>query len=413
MSPPLGQSSLVTVALVSLLVLSGCTAVTDIGGDDTPDLPTGDAAVEGYQSFDTMSATVRTTVTDGNATADGEQSAVRRARIVQRPSSGESWSETLAPDNRSGDLVVSNESVTWSYDASDDSATRIDGSAFEAGADTYPQYLQQLFDAVNDESSESESESVGVSPLPVVPGTPAGPRAAGAMGQQHVEYTGTATVDGRSTHVFDLTPRDADGETAVLHQTVYLDAEHFVPVRQRMTFRLSGNVTTYDVAYRNVSFDADVAAGRFQFDPPAGTNVSETSLPTSTVYESADALRANASMAVPTPDVPDGFTLDRARHTVSTERNYSRVALTYENERGMVSVASHDTTDVYTGTADGENVSVGSATGTYREFGTVSTVGWACDDSYHAVSSDVLSRDRLLDVARSMTCRTDSASNTS
>ncbi|MFD1512412.1 LolA family protein [Halomarina rubra] len=402
MTPHLRQSPLPALVLVALLVLSGCSAVTDLAGEESPALPSGQEAVEGYRSFDTVRATTLTTVAKGNTTETTENTTVRRARVVQRPSTGDSWSETLAPENRSGDLVVSNESVTWSYDASEDSANRIDASQFDSAEDGYPEYVRRLFDAVG---GESAPESVGVSPLPMVPGTPTPPaRANGSMGRQTVEYEGTATVDGRRTHVLHLTPRENSGSFAVLNQTVYLDAEHFYPLRQRMAYRLDGNVTTYSVTYRNVTFDPDVDRNRFRFDPPAGTNVTETALPTSTTYDSLDDLRANASTTVPDPSVPEEFSFAQARRTVSTERNYTSVSLTYENDSGMLSVTTHDTTDLYTGTAEGENVTVGSATATYREFGTVRTVGWACAGSYYAVSSDVVSRATLLEVARSVSC---------
>ena len=393
------RSTVLALSLVGLLVLGGCSAVTSLGSDSAPDLPTGAEAADGYRSFDTVSATVETTVEGSMNVTDS------RARVVQRPSTGQAWRKTLSPENRSGDLVVSNESVTWSYDASANEATRIDASGFEAAEDSYPDYLRRLFEAV--QSDDAGSSSVGVSPLPVVPGTPSPPattRVNGTFGQYTVEYEGTATVGGRSTHVLHLQSSDQNGTFAVLDQTLYLDAEHYFPLRQRQSFRYDGNVTTYTVTYRNVTFDADVEADRFQFDPPQGTNVTETSLPESTTYDSRAALRANASMSVPDPAVPDGFSLTSARRTVSTERSYASISLTYENDSGSLSVTTHNTTDLFTGTAESENVSVGSATGQYRDIGMSRMVGWACDGTYYSVSSDVLSKQELLAVARSLAC---------
>jgi len=394
MSPRSVRHAVQALALASLLVTSGCAAVTDFDTADGPDVPTTEEVAAGYRSFDAVAATVHTTVRDENVTTT-------RARLVQRPATGEQWRETLAPADRAGDLVVSNGSVTWSYDASEDAATRIDASRFEAANDTYADYVCRLFGAL--QRSDDDRASVGVSPLPVVPATPAPPvHTNGTVGRQTVEYDGTATVDGRTAHVLHLTPETTDGEFAVLNQTVYLDAEYFFPLRQRMAFRYDGNVTSYDVTHRNVTFDPDVEADRFRFDPPTGTNVSETTLPRSTTYESLDALEAETGVSAETPSVPEGFSLGEVRYTVSTERNYTTVAQTYENETGMLSVAVHNTTELFTGTAESENVSLGPVTATYREFGVVRSVQWTTNGSYYSVSSDVLSRAALLDVARSL-----------
>ncbi|MFC5969902.1 outer membrane lipoprotein carrier protein LolA [Halomarina salina] len=399
MSPHNRRSTVLVLSLAAFLVLSGCSTVTSPGADSTPDVPTGTEAAEGYQSFDTVSATIETDVAGNPNFTD------TRARVVQRPSTGEAWRKTLAPENQSGDLVVSNESVTWSYDASENEATRIDASGFENAEDTYPDYLRRLFDAVQRDGEGSSA--VGVSPLPVVPGTPSPPtttRVNGTLGQYTVEYGGTATVDGRTAHVLQLDARNENGTFVSLNQTLYLDAEHYFPLRQRQSFRYDGDVTTYTVTYENVTFDSGVAAEQFQFDPPQGTNVTETDLPESTTYESLDTLRANTSMTVPEPTLPDGFSLTTARHTVSSTSNYTTVSLTYENDSGSVYVGKHNTTDLFTGTAESENVSVGAATGQYRDVGATRMVGWACDGSYYSVSSDVLSKEELLGVARSLDC---------
>ncbi|MWG36852.1 LolA family protein [Halomarina oriensis] len=386
------RPALVAVLCCLLLVTSGCSAVTDLTGERTATPPSAADAAASYRGFDALEATVVTEV-------DGETET--RAHVVQRPSTGETWRETLAPAERADDRVVSNRSVTWSYDASENDATRIDTSRFEAANDSYPEYLRRVFAALD--RTEDSEVSVGVSPLPVVPATPTPqPPGDATVGQQTVEYAGTATVDGRETHVVRLVTEDTDGEFAVRNQTVYLDAEHFFPIRQRMAFRMDGNVTRYDVTYRNVTFDPNVSTDRFRFDPPEGTTVSETSLPESTTYDSVEALRAETNASVGDPTVPDGFSLREARYTVSTERNYTTVTRTYENETGVLSVAVRNRTDLFSGVGESENVSLGPVTGQYREFGASRSVSWTANGSYYSVSSNVVSRATLLDVARSL-----------
>jgi outer membrane lipoprotein-sorting protein len=393
--PLRARSPVVVLALVALLVTSGCTAVPQLDGGGGPDLPTGEAAADGYRSFDTVEATVTTVVDDANTTTT-------RQHVVRDPSAGLFWQETLAPEERAGDLVVSNRSVTWSYDASANEATRIDSSEFDAAADAYPDYLWRLFEALRGDGDDPSA--VGVSPLPVVPSTPAPTPDGESFRQFVVEYNGTTTVDGRTAHVVHMEASDPGEEFAVLNQTLYLDAEYFYPLEQRSSYRFRGNVTTYTVTHSDVTFDPDVDPGRFRFDPPAGTNVSETTLPDSDVYDSRAALRANTSLEVPDPEVPAGFSLTGARRTVSSSMNYTSVALTYENATGVLSVTTRNTTDVFTGLGDNETVDIDGRSATYREFGATRTVQWTCEGAYYAVSSNALSRSALLDVARSVTC---------
>jgi outer membrane lipoprotein-sorting protein len=389
------RSPVVVLALVALLVTSGCTAVSQLDGGGGPDLPTGEAAADGYRSFDTVEATVTTVVEDANTTTT-------RQHVVRDPSAGLSWQETLAPEERAGDLVVSNRSVTWSYDASANEATRIDASEFEAAADAYPDYLRRLFEALRGDGEDASA--VGVSPLPVVPSTPAPTPDGESFRQFDVEYNGTTTVDGRTAHVVHMEASDPGEAFAVLDQTLYLDAEYFYPLEQRSSYRFRGNVTTYTVTHSDVTFDPEVTPERFRFDPPAGTNVSETTLPDSDVYDSRAALQANTSLGVPDPEVPAGFSLTSARRTVSSSMNYTNVALTYENATGSLSVTARNTTDVFTGLGENETVDLDGRSATYREFGATRTVQWTCGGAYYGVSSNALSRSALLDVARSVTC---------
>ncbi len=370
-----------------------------------PSLPDGETAAERYRSVDTVSAVAVTVVENASGTTR------RRAELVRRPGTGESWRRTVAPERDAGDLTVSNGSVTWLYDESEGNVTRIDATAYERADGTYADYLERLFEAVSGEDDAADEGAVGVSPLPVVPATdrPA-PVTNGTVGGFVVSYEGTATVDGRTAHVLDLTPRgEADGEFATLGQTLYLDTEHLYPLRQRMSYRVGGNTTTYTVTYRNVSFGDDVAPDRFAFDPPANATVEELSLPDSTRYDSVDALRANTTMSVPAPSLPDGFDVESARHTVSSERNYTGITLTYSNGSASVFVSTYNRTAPFgdaTRPDDGEAVRLGDRNATYSEYGVAKRVAWTCEaaGSYRSVSTDALPRGALLDVARSVGC---------
>lgn len=391
--------SVLVVLLVLCVPLAGCGGV--LVADASP--PDGGTAAERYRAIDTVEATVVTTVENESGTT------TRRAELVRRPSTGESRRETVAPAADRGDLVVSNGSMTWMYDESAGNVTRIDASGVESGAGGYAEYLSRLFDAVH--ANDSTGGDVGISPLPVVPGTdrPA-PATNGTVGRFDVSYEGTAEVDGRTAHVLELTPHTTtDDGFAVENQTLYLDTEHLYPLRQRMSYRFDGNRTRVTVTHRNVSFDGDAAADRFTFDPPANATVDEVPLPETTRYDSVGALRANTTLDVPSPDLPDGFALKSATHTVGTDRPFSGVTLSYSNGSASVFVATYNRTDPFgevTGPSDGEAVRLGDRNATYGEYGTAKSVTWSCReaDMRYSVSTDALSRDALLEIARSLDC---------
>jgi outer membrane lipoprotein-sorting protein len=398
------------VLLVVCVPLTGCTGLI---ADDPDGPPSAETAEERYRSIDTVRASVVTVVENETGTTR------RRAELIRRPTAGERWRRTVAPTADRGDLTVSNGTVTWLYDESEGNVTRIDGAGFEGANGTYAEYLGRLFAAVDGGGDGDDgSGSVGVSPLPVVPSTPSAPPATatnGTVGQFSVSYEGTTAVGNRTAYVLELTPPgDADGEFATLNQTLYLDTEHLYPLRQRMAYRYEGNVTQYTVTHRNVSFGGDVSPGRFTFDPPANATIEDVALPDSTTYDSLDALREDASMAVPSPDVPDGFSFESGRRTVSSEQNYTLLSLTYSNGTGTVSVSKYNRTDLYNGTGSGgESIRLDGRNATYNEFGTARTVGWVCADAgrRYTVSTTLVPKSTLLDVAASIDCGSDGESS--
>jgi len=61
-------------------------------------------------------------------------------------------------------------------------------------------------------------------------------------------------------------------------------------------------VDDHDVQERDVR--PGLADSTFEFDPPANATVETLDVPKTTTYDSVRALRSNAEMAVPTPELP-------------------------------------------------------------------------------------------------------------
>jgi len=185
-------------------------------------LPTADEAAQQYAGLDAYNATYTVTFEE-----PGETRTVRVRNTVS-PDSGELRSRTLAPPGQAGNLRVYNGSVAWLYNATRNTVTRV--------TQTEPRVVprqQAVVRSVVGAANGGDPPSQ-VSPLPVVPGSEGGEAVENTTGTLETSYEGPETVAGREAHVIALRPV-ANATTSITRQTVWLDTEHFVPLRTDTT----------------------------------------------------------------------------------------------------------------------------------------------------------------------------------
>jgi hypothetical protein len=215
-----------------------------------------------------------------------------------------------------------------------------------------------------------------------------------------IEELGTERIDGERTHRVRLEP-DSGAASGDINVTAWLDAETYFPVRVETTSDSGETDFRSVVQYEDVELNPTIPDDRFTLDAPADANTSDVSLPDSQTYDSIDALRDDAAMSVPEPDVPVGFSLEQARLTEGESRS---ISLQYANESAHISVTKTNDS-AYNGSSDDEieSVRIGNRTGQYDEFGSTGIVVWSCDGYRYSVSGGV-PRAQLIDIAASIEC---------
>ena len=221
-----------------------------------------------------------------------------------------------------------------------------------------------------------------------------------------MRYNGTASVDGRETYVLSVesTGQNASGTLSNYTQTMYVDTEWFLPLKTETTFSLRGERVRTTTVYHNVSFNPSLDDSLFQFDPPDNATIETLDTPSVARYDSLGALRANASTSLPVPDTPSTFEFDRG---TITSGNFSSLSLQYSNATARILV-SKTTGTAANGTnstaADGERVTVGGRTATYRRVATTAVLSWHCETHRYTVTGTGVSRDLLFQIAASIDC---------
>lgn len=365
------RSAVLIVVVAAALGLSGCvgsdtgTNTTVSPADATPTNASvdGDAGVaetfkQRMSNLDSYSATMNVhTSFRGNSTN-------MTTKIWARPETGDVRREVVSSPYNEGSVTVINESMMVTYDPESNNVTRINRSNFQQGRSSAA--TMTMVDSVANSMT--------------------------------VEKLGTEQVDGEETYRVRLEPNSSIA-TAKANMTAWLDADTYFPVR--VETRSSSQRANFSsvVTYENVELNPTIPDSKFTLDVPAGANTSDISLPDSSVYDSIDELRANASLSVPEPDVPEGFSLEQGR---ITRDGFHSISLQYRNESARISVTKTNGT-TFNGTDSTETVQIGDHTGSYHEFATTGMVVWSCDGHRYSVSGGV-SRAQLTDIAASVEC---------
>lgn len=374
---------LTLVALVALsLTLAGCSA---LGGDDP--LPDGEEAVAQFTSLDGYTATVNTTV----RTADGTTTFVQR--IAASPADNRFRVDFEAPPSRAGDVVVVNESAFVRYNATSGQFIR----AQSRGSDPLAlarQQIRLLVDRAGDGGTVATAPSVNVSPLPVVPGGETGEREDTA--RLRVSYDGTDTVLGRETYRLRLTPVN-ETTAGVQNQTVWLDAEWFLPVRSRTVVGTGPDRQVVVARPTALDYEPGLSAAAFRFDPPPDARQSTERIE-ATTFENRSALVAATDLAVPDPTVPDSYRLFRSQLATS---NGSRVlSLEYTDGSSVLAVVKSELDRV---ALRGDPVEVDGTTGYRKRSRAANALVWECGGFEYFVRGTT-DNATITSVARSVGC---------
>ncbi|MFB6087561.1 MAG: outer membrane lipoprotein carrier protein LolA [Haloarculaceae archaeon] len=382
-----------SAALFALLalttVLAGCSV---LGGG--ADLPTGEQAAAKLDSLEAIEGTrvVRMNGTDGpNRTV---------SHVVRDIGTGKS--RTVVRSGAAEGLVtVSNGSTIWLYNRSS-GTVRVMHVNVSRNATAQFDTVETIFARLHAQGDESTPADISQLPVVPAPGAPGGSGpTTGSLpvyGNVSLTYNGTATVAGHKTFVVHI---DSLGnESMIVSSTMWFDAEWYYPLKSRVVMSVGGERRVVTSAFRNVTFNPDVPAGTFDFDPPANATVVEHNY-SSQSYESRASVEAAAEMRVPDPSVPEGFRFDSA--SVTTYRGNRSVTVQYTNGSATLFVMKRPATDGRSGGSDGERVDVAGHTGHLSSVAGDRLLTWTCGEWRYSVMGP-LSRERIVAVAESMAC---------
>jgi outer membrane lipoprotein-sorting protein len=375
---------LLGVALPALLWAAGG-AVEDAS-------PSVDANVtERYRSIDaltgTQTVTMRTngTVTSRNVATVTLVPGTERKRIRFQNASGRQY-----------ELQVSNGSTLWLHDTDRDAVTAIELSEPPTDPQTAAR-LQRLVTAAGLTDDAGRPQSIGVSPLPVVPRHTGDAPQVDANGSYAVEFVETGTVGGRDAYVLEIAPATNLSESQY-RQRLWVDAERFYPLRKQTAWTVDGTRRSVTTTYTNVTFDVQVPADAFRPERDANTTVRRADTPHTEWYRSSAELEARSSISMPDPTVPPAFELVYATRTTG---RIDGVGLRYTAAGRELTVAKFNYTldidrDEHDLTLDGQ-----PATFVY---GPTKSLSWNCNGYGYTVRGTGVETDRLIHVGRTVGC---------
>ena len=164
------------------------------------------------------------------------------------------------------------------------------------------------------------------------------------MNESDFSLEGIEKVDGRTTYVIDMSPKDESDDFGMLgDMKVWVDKETWMPLKMDMK-DADGN-PMISVEYRNFQTNTGISDDEFQFEVPEGAkvhtlNMDEVLMPQAMTLEEAGE-EATFDILVPSY-LPDGYEFDNA---MVIQGFVETVSLTYKNgdERlGMSEIVFED-----------------------------------------------------------------------
>jgi len=393
---------IVPLAIAILLVGAGCTSsgvtspATTKTNASTPSKTaqntttsmTGQAIVrhinEHYRTLQSYRGTFRSTGTmSGNATEPVTK------EIWARPGRGDQRIETLRPNRSAGNLVVSNESVSWRYNVVQNTATKRESRTGTTGS-----------------NSSSPTQFDGIS--------------RNATKRYHFSDEGNATVSGHATYKIRLTPKNGTKNARLVdNETLWLDTQYWFPIKRRIVLSAFNHTTVSTRTFTNITFDTKIPDRRFTFHPPNGTTIrtpssrnttrstsnTTSARPKTQMYSSESAAQSHVDYTISKPSWrPPGFTIHRAY--VVTYENASKAILVYTNSSGWrfrVTQLPRSAGRRLSGPTSGTHVTVNGHDGTYGKGPLSYLVRWNCSGFQHEIRAR-FEKQTTLEIANATAC---------
>ena len=384
------RRSIAPLLLLVLVVASGCFGV--VGQEGVPDRST---VAESLDSIDAVEATATMEMDVGNDTT------TMRMQFVERMDTAEFRATMTQTSPNASYTMVSNGTTTWVYNESANAVTHLEIEGKRSQWDESTAAIAGTFGAL---SNSTDAEDVSISPLPVVPSGngsgavgAAGVASMPSIGNVSVTYQGTETVLGRDAHVVDVAP--ADEQSVLRNGTLWFDAERFYPIRAEYDMSVGAQRASVSVAYRNLTYNPEIADDAFTFEPPANATIKNETRSIASYVSRAELVDA-AEQSVPEPELPDDFTFARAS-TVASDGNRT-LSMQYANESTTL-VVEKTTASGGPRNESAQSVDIASQDGWYRTAGDRGILVWECEDSQYAIVGS-LPKESLRSMAESMVC---------
>jgi outer membrane lipoprotein-sorting protein len=346
---------LVLFAVVTLVALSGCAGVP-LTEDDLSAQEIGEQVEQKYENVGTFTGTMTTETVFGNETRTS------KANIWQNQSSSELRYEYLGPGAQNGTILVSNGSTMWRYNDTDNTAqkTNLSSIGTEGMSPDYQSVIENLLENYN------------------------------------VSYQGT--------YVLSLDPKNGSSISNITEElTFWVDQDNWFPVKRHSVSSFDNQTIESTTTYTNLTFDADVPADTFEFEPPENAEVTENEMPTSEDHDSVSEAAANVSFEVNEPEhLLDDY--EFANATTTFANGNAIVSLVYENETSQLRVSQSNRTAM-AGASDNSDstMSINGHEATYNEYGSNGYLRWTCENYSYTVSGE-LPKSELTTVAESIDC---------
>lgn len=359
------RAILITGLVLFLVAAAGCTG--DMASDEIAS-----KAQEKYDSIESYRGTIIIEAPGLMATEGSDE--VRRMEAEMAFKKPDMNRVEYVSEDKRGDITVTNGSTTWIYDASENSVRVI--------------------------------ERVGEAPAE----TDIGPFVKNMMERFDVSLRGTGTVSGRDCYVLELTPKEE--QKMVGNQTVWIDREHWMPIKIESELTVRNETVTNTVLYRDMEFNVEIPDSEFEFEVPENATVEESTITPPEKYSSFDEAQQNTDFELKEPTyLPEGYEFDDA-FVMSEGRvvslNYGRgtegLVLTQrqapKGAEGDIEVVGGP------GDAESETVEVNGRNATLRKMGPSDDfrrLSWGCGDLIMSLSGE-LDKDELIKMAESVEC---------
>jgi hypothetical protein len=261
--------------------------------------------------------------------------------------------------------------------------------------------MESIFGRLNADSDDTAQDIV-LDPV-ILPSAGAdNPQPYTGSGEQFenasLTYVGTEAVDGRETYVVDIVP---GGDTNTKNLTVWIDQEWYYPLQWNSTVSTGDEQRTVTTTYRNVTFNPEIPADSFAFEPPENATVVERTV-ASQSFDSRDDLVAASEMTIPAPDVPDPLTFDSGRRF--DDNGTVRTSLQYTSGSGTLRLTKSDPRGDIETLPDGDHLEINGHDAVIQSFDSGTSLVWSCGGYRYTVFGAVQA-ETIRTVGESIDCK--------